>query len=521
MRKQIAQFECEEWRPAKLTRRNIHQVSKLRQFEMLDELWPKMVDYMLDANAGDFRTALESASSNRSAHTGIAVSSFNEMDVVARKTDEEILGIVTCTLAYASLLRITGMRGLTGINVRLTDFTEIEEDGSVLLERFENKLGSTRNVSKPVYCRIVPCVHPRSDPLVHIARHAVKVAAAREQVFGYGFTRKDQQDDEAFAKCPQRRFIAVLHAVAIACGSSVGLGERRLHAFRVLCENRLGQLGVSSQGRSDYIGWQSTVQSQSYSLMKTKARCSAVPYVLAGRGTKDEPPHAMWGLMGDVPGAGDMSYWERVVYVAVAAKALEDASIEIDSRFQARMDEHLKTTTSANERKTNADPRTLLKRVRELERQLQSERTKRARLELEAAPAPTDDDDESSSLSSGQASVVTDPVEALTEFIKALKVHRAEGMFPKRCADSFPMLSTLVDAASTPKRSFGVPLSGKVAKDLIRLLYLVVLHKRCPSATMDGTARNWTGWVNRNKNTHPVLRGVDMKSWASFRSTSA
>ena len=228
IRQQIAQFDSEEWKPAQLTRRNVAQVNKLRQLEMLDDLWPAMVEYLSDATADDFRNQIKSVSSNRGSYEGgiIAASSFNELDVVARKTDRELAGILTCTLAYASLLRITGMRGLTGINVKLPDFTELD-DGSVLLERWEKKLGSTRNVSKPVYCRIVPGIDPRNDPLVHIARHAVKVAAGA-QVFGHGFHRRAHQDDEGFAKCPQRRLIAVLHTVAIACGSTVGLGERRL-----------------------------------------------------------------------------------------------------------------------------------------------------------------------------------------------------------------------------------------------------------------------------------------------------
>ena len=138
IRQQVAQFDSEEWRPAELTRRNDAQVKKLRQFEMLDDLWPSMANYMLDVSANDFRTQLKSVSSNRGTYEGgvIAASSFNEMDVVARKTDTELSGILTCTLAYASLLRTTGMRGLTGLNVKLADFTELD-DGSVLLERWE------------------------------------------------------------------------------------------------------------------------------------------------------------------------------------------------------------------------------------------------------------------------------------------------------------------------------------------------------------------------------------------------
>ena len=170
LRDQIAQFEREEWRPAQLTRRNEQQVKKLRQFESLDRLWPLMVDYFLEIDAAQFRTLLKRISSNRVPHTGIASSSFIEMEVISRKSNAAIKGILACTLAFASLLRTTGMRGLTAMSLTMRDFTELE-DNSVLLERWEKKLGSTRNVSKPVYVRVVPGKLPKLDCLIHLAKH--------------------------------------------------------------------------------------------------------------------------------------------------------------------------------------------------------------------------------------------------------------------------------------------------------------------------------------------------------------
>jgi hypothetical protein len=190
---QIAQFEKENWRPAQLTRRNKQQTNKLRQFESLDKLWPTVVEYMTNVTGNDFRVQLQSVSSNRGAHKGIASSSFNEMAVIARKSNTELSGILTCTLGYASMLRTSGMRGLTGINAKLGDFSVLE-DGSVLLKRWEKKRGSTRNVSKPIYIRIVPGTEPGQDPLVYIARHAVVVSAGK-QIFGHGFERKEHQDE--------------------------------------------------------------------------------------------------------------------------------------------------------------------------------------------------------------------------------------------------------------------------------------------------------------------------------------
>ena len=224
---------------------------------------------------------------------------------------------------------------------------------------------------------------------------------AAKQIFGHGFARREQ-DDEAFAKCPMRRFIAVLHTVAIACGLADGLGERRLHAFRVMAENRMGQLGIGSLERADYVGWQSTTQQTSYSLMKSRALNSVVPYVIAGRENKDAPPHAMWGLLDEVP-SSVVGYWHRVNYLAVAAKTIK-GSVTIDAAFQEQMDVYLRL---ASEKKADsANPKLLLKRIRDLERDVQTERSKRARLELlmSAAQEPSI----SSNISVDSGSTTTD-----------------------------------------------------------------------------------------------------------------
>jgi hypothetical protein len=511
---QVAQFEKEDWRPAQLTRRNEQQTNKLRQFESLDKLWPTMVDYMLNVGGEDFRTQLQSVSSNRGIHKGIASSSSNEMDVVARKSNAELSGILTCTLGYASMLRTSGMRGLTGINAKLADFSVLE-DGSVLLERWEKKLGSTRNVSKPVYVRIAPGTEPSHDPLVHIARHAVHVSSGT-QVFGYGFDRKDNQDDEAYAKCPQRRFIAVLHAVAIACGSTNGLGERRLHAFRVMSENRMGALGISTQERSDFVGWASTTQATSYSLIKSRALNSKVPYVLAGRDSRDDPPHPMWKLLDEVP-LTVVGYWHRVNYIAVAAKAI-NGSVTIAPSFQEQMDDHLKD--AAKGRATSTNPVALNKRIRTLERELQLERSKRAKLDLlQQDTPPTDTSSDSETNSSSDAAPTIDPPTALKELVTTLKADRKLDLFPSQCLAALPRLTSLIDANATPQRSFGgLALSSSEGKDLVRCLYLAALAKRVQKPDKEA-ARSWFGFIDQQKKRHPILKAVDMKSWAAYRST--
>ena len=163
----------------------------------------------------------------------MAESSFQEMNRVANKNDEGLQAAMRCTLAYASLLRSTGMRSITGLEVKIDDFEELEE-GEVLLTRVEHKVGSVRNVDKMVYAKVVPSKDPSQCALVHLASYFVgQQQRLPAQPFTLGFTaRKHGKERTDFAKPVQVRFIAVLHAVAIACGLPNGLsGAKKLHFF--------------------------------------------------------------------------------------------------------------------------------------------------------------------------------------------------------------------------------------------------------------------------------------------------
>ena len=288
----------------------------------------------------------------------------------------------------------------------------------------------------------------------------------------------------------------------------------------------MGALGISTQERSDYVGWASTTQATSYSLMKSRAMNSNVPYVLAGRDSKDDPPHAMWKLLDEVPDIV-VGYWNRVNYIAVAAKAI-NVSVTIDASFQGLMDKHLKD--AKKKKADSANPKLLLKRIRELGRDVQLERSKRARLELmttagsDSISGVNDDGsttggDEGDAPQTAATTTITaafDHAEALTILVNELKTKRKEICFPAFCNDSFAQLSTLIDASSTPTRTFGIAMSTAVGKDLARILLLVVLNDRCPGTQLLGGSQNWFSWMDANRKVHPFLKRVSIKSWQAF-----
>jgi len=263
------------------------------------------------------------------------------------------------------------------------------------------------------------------------------------------------------------------------------------------------------------------VQSSNYSVLKVRAKQSNCPYILAGRESREDEPHPMWKLLDEVPDIV-VGYWHRVVYLAVAAKAI-NGSVTIAPSFQEQMDDHLRD--AKKKKADSSDPKLLLKRIRQLEKDVQSERSKRARAELmttsttHTAPANDDDKDEAQNTNTPTSSTAHtfDPVDALTTLVNQLKAKRKEADFPSACGTKYNEISTLINAGSTPMRSFALPLSTATGKDLARILLLVVLNDRCPGVQLDGSSRNWFSWIDANRKDHPLLKRVDMRCWKSYQ----
>ena len=191
---------------------------------------------------------------------------------------------------------------------------------------------------------------------------------------------------------------------------------------------------------------------------------------------------------------------------------LTDSSLIIDEAFQSQMDHHLKD--AAKRRTTSTNPVALNKRMRQLERELQQERTKRAKVDL----GTSSDSDTSSS---SEPALTIDPLQALKDQVLTLKADRKLANFPSQCLSALPHLSRLVDANASPsqRKSFGLALSSADGKDLIRVLYLCALAKRVQNPDKGTSCSSWFAFVDRQKKHNPVLKAVNMSNWQSYRST--
>jgi hypothetical protein len=90
-------------------------------------------------------------------------------------------------------------------------------------------------------------------------------------------------------------------------------------------------------------------------------------------------------------------------------------------------------------------------------------------------------------------------------------------LFPAVCLSALPQLTNLIDAGSTPQRSYGSALSSADGKDLTCILYVAALAKRASLNPDKGTARSWFGWVDKQKKVDPVMKQIDMHSSQSYR----
>ena len=525
-KQKISEFRKLVWNPAKATRDGETKREKAEQYEKTMPLWWDIVAYLRSVTVGEFRAQLCDIVYHQARHNQIASHSFVEMKIMSNKTDGELSTILRAAVAYSSLLFYTGMRSITGVEVALDDFAT-QQDNSVLLTRTEHKCGSMRNVSKQVYVRLAHGKDPTRCTLVHLAEFLGAPQAngkpLPERPFTLGFSvKKEGSERTNSCKLPQNRATAVLHAAAIACGLVDGLsGKKKLHLLRLCTENQLLTKGASPRDREQFIGWDNSVQSKNYTISKQRALESNAPYLMAGRDNAADAAHPLWDLMGEVPLGETLTYWEKVLYLVNAAGVPTRSEMNVDPAFKARMEDHIKEVNKARAQSDN--PVVLRKRVRELEQELQVERTKRAKLELElqqsATRSPGSSGSGDTALSKdtvnddGEAAAPLNAEQTLQQLVADLGSKRKDAGFPSLCNDRYPELARLIDACTTKERSYGVALASATGKNLIRILWVVALYQR--KALTSVSCQNWFTFVDKEKRS--AVHNMQTKSWADFR----
>ena len=220
--------------------------------------YPEMIKYLATTSGTDFRDLLKQITSGSEDHETLSSSAFKEIALLSRKPDDEIRSILLCTRAFVSISRATGMRSINALSLQLsTSFIPTEE--GILINRIERKCGSIRNIEKDVICHVDHHIDPTLDPIIHLAEflhNGENHPRASEFPFRFSFRNPTTSNSKSFNILITRRFIAVLHAVAIAVGLTDigGSDDKKLHCLRVMCENSLIGSGATALERQLHIG---------------------------------------------------------------------------------------------------------------------------------------------------------------------------------------------------------------------------------------------------------------------------
>jgi len=311
----------------------LHRKDRLReqheaQIKALGGKWEAMVHYMSTTDPGTFRDDLRAGSEAGDAG-GVAKSTLKEMVILANKGDDELRTAMVRTRAFVSLLRATGMRPGSAVLLERENFS-CTVDGGVLVRRTECKTGSGARVER--YVCIVPGADQRLDPLLHIAEHLHGMRCDDRFIFASGFElrKHDNKSIVSFELMVQRRYTAILNAVAMAVGLPNGLGVKQLHAFRIMCTNALFRKGAFAGEVDTHIGRGTSSLDNDIASPMRRALNARTPYLLAGRATRGTPAHPLWALHTQRGCAVDANDWfDDAMSVVRAAGIVCDSNSEV------------------------------------------------------------------------------------------------------------------------------------------------------------------------------------------------
>ena len=90
---------------------------------------------------------------------------------------------------------------------------------------------------------------------------------------------------------------AVFEALAYINGMKDGIGPKKVHVLRSICVNKMISAGTVKSEKEDHLGWSTAIEAVYYASHEVISKSSRVAFLLAGRRSKDDPPHALWRLL--------------------------------------------------------------------------------------------------------------------------------------------------------------------------------------------------------------------------------
>lgn len=445
-------------------------------------------------------------------------------------TDDQLLGHVLKGTAFALHARATGIRGG---HILFTTFTDmVLKDGlEGIFQKFVNaKAGNSKSVARECVVRVVSHKDPSICAIVSLAQLVVfihdvlddKEAATRPFAFGCRFNPNNMISAAGIVR---KSMVANIETLSVASGMANGMaghGEtktsKKLHLFRSLCANELINAGATKDERQAHCGWATSVDDKYYSVQENIAAASRTPFLLAGRTGANDPAHAMWDLLDDVPTTllpagvdGVLAYFYRVHLLALAggfsqthfrSRFKEVAAKPSFKTFAAKLLAHITVSTKAAHQGPMG--------ITGLKRQLMSAATENEVLRMKLAKYETAVED------IWEGSTTSDLKKAVSD----LMAHNKADDFLGRAQSAVTnTIKPLVNKLST-NGNFGIRLETAVGRPLILVLLLVaaakkggddrIIHEKAASSS-----KSWVGWVKNNRG-KGVFSDIPSNKWAAL-----
>mmetsp|Transcript_2897 Transcript_2897/g.6148 ORF Transcript_2897/g.6148 Transcript_2897/m.6148 type:complete len:423 (-) Transcript_2897:874-2142(-) len=402
------------------------------------------------------------------------ISKSNQVELarLLNKPNNYLRRFLLAVRAFLSLLRSTGMRCIEAWALKRSDFEELE-NGEVLLKRSSSKCGSKRNISKRIYCKIVPNSDKKLCTLIHLAEYVRHVPDENSYLFLHGFIQYNPHTT-SYRAVAFTKYVSVFEMICNKVG--INLGNRKVHLIRTLTTNILGEQGVASSEIQKFIGWSTSIMDIHYCNDKAIAINSGVcPYVLAGRKDDGIPPHAIWSTFSGLQGDFFEKVWGMV------------------QRYQTCSAGGVGASTSSNLVVENA-----------------KKRKKVQLLDIDVCLVDGEDANVEAIQSTSKSQ--------LLDVLYRLKSHSTEEKFPELCFEKVSNdIAGIIDRANEQCGSNNFVLMQVTAngKLLIKVLLLAAVYNSGINTGTRKAKSSWFTWLGKNK---PSC--VSTSSWSKYKDTS-
>jgi hypothetical protein len=518
--RQIRILETEVWKRTHTKQVNDTAAKKQEQRETFAPLFDKIGPLVDNLIAPEFFAMIRHIAEQPPPSFPCYLVDEMRMITSKNKTSFERTGMVLKAAAYHYLASSTGIRGGHLCLATLDDFKLEPGEEGFFLSYQNRKNGMRLDVVRHCVTRVVPHTDPVQCAIVRLALFIAFLTRTTGFVLNpFLYTRECQNTDLKVADAAKKRsaalrghkqITAMLEAFVIRLGVAQGMGKKKLHIYRDLCNNKLIEAGVSESDRESHIGWQDRVSRSTYSNRVAVAKNLETPFKLAGRADKNQPAHRMWDLLDDVPASllpRNLSHPFLVYMCKVHVLALANGfgGQHYRQYFKGLLDhpdfigfsQQVRAYCTMRGVKTSDARESLKRRIAFLEKELALEKRKRTRLDPVAEEKTVTE--------------IHDKTELIEE-TERINQHAASLDFPQFCADQLVPLLCLVTKYSV-NHNFGLLQSSATGKKLRAILILAAAWIRTGGGVArfkTNRAQNWVTWVKRWRTRVDPLMEVPM-----------